>query len=162
MQDASETEGCTEEEFSFHSLQTGKCFARGSNEVEVKFLGEFRFPPNGKVLGKRKKGSKWTSAGTVSIPSKRESAWQGKKKEASHGESHQVSIPSKRESAWQERRKQYTALDILSFHSLQTGKCLASQIRFPEVTDVELGFHSLQTGKCLASRICVRDRRSIG
>ena len=66
-------------------------------------MDEFRFPPNGKVLGKKVRILNLLLAVSrkVSIPSKRESAWQDGFND-NRVRFNTVSIPSVRESAWQD------------------------------------------------------------
>ena len=46
--------------------------------------------------------------------------------------------------------------NVLSFNSLQTGKCIARR-RLQVVDGPQMGFNSLQTGKCIARRSGERD-----
>ena len=139
--------------------------------------GVFPFPPTGKVLGK-------ATICTPTHPGKCFHSLRPGKCLASQLRwiflsNEYVSIPSDRESAWQGIITAFCIAVLLGFpfpptgkvlgkdtgiryscyyprndcfHSLRPGKCLASIKKSEDTLKVGFGFHSLRPGKCLASR----------
>ena len=155
----------------FHSLQTGKhmCTNQRRNNVIVSRPGFHSLQTGKHMCTHRRIGQRHVSE-NVSIPFKRESTcartWlrerilRFKFPFPSNGKAHVhsedripmgttsfVSIPFKRESTCAHtcRRKKIPGSEK-SFHSLQTGKHMCTEI-FKAMQASELGFHSLQTGK---------------
>ena len=112
----------------------------------------FQFPPNGKVLGKNNSSFRKTHlSNRVSIPSKRESAWQAKLCTQARRKADWVSIPSKRESAWQEDTHIVVSShgDFVSIPSKRESAWQDEKGRMTRIA-ADQSFNSLQTGKGLA------------
>ena len=86
----------------------------------------------------------------VSIPFKRESVSQVRELGGDPDETWKVSIPFKRESVSQGAQGSVNIANGFRFHSLQTGKRIASDSGNPDSSRKVRSFHSLQTGKRIA------------
>ena len=141
----------------FNSLSPGKCLASCVCRRRRRVDRKFQFPLTGKVLGKLRGKRICTGQKTGSFNSLQTGKCLARTITGLAQLSFrvQVSIPSKRESAWQVRDSGLSSSLSLqnSFNSLQTGKCLASHF-FSENHAGEKSFNSLQTGKCFA-RNCI-------
>ena len=144
----------------------------------IVYQPKFQFPSNGKVYPKLK--SPWQDEKNykVSIPFKRESVSKGDIEKMnlvprsiefqfpSNGKvypkttetvspvavSSLVSIPFKRESVSKDSDiAQGLIGNVVSFNSLQTGKCIQSWAVSIMVGIMTVSFNSLQTGKCIQS-----------
>ena len=164
----------------FHSLQTGKCIARptpatptaaGIPTVSIPFKRESVLQA---ILG-----FSTPSATIVSIPFKRESVSQvggklslyrtsffgfpfpsngkvySKKQEEEKANARKVTFPfPSNGKVYRKMPRQFTSplRRTFCFHSLQTGKCIASFPGMHFYCDEYLRFHSLQPGKRIASK----------
>ena len=118
----------------FHSLQTGKCIASAEELNRQLDELEFPFPSTGKVYCKL-------------VTAVRSSVFNSKFPFPSNGK-----VYSKTMSKYE------NSDNFRSFHSLQTGKCIASNLNQTRGC-IKMCFNSLQTGKCIARNKEVRNER---